>query len=281
MSDLRQRMTEDLRIRNYSPRTIETYVGRVAAFAAYFDRSPAELDGEHIREYQKYLVDTKHASWAVFNQTVCALRFLYNITLKRPDVIEHIPYGLRERKLPVILSRQEVQRLFAAVACLKHRTIFMTIYGCGLRLSEVLALQVADVDSQRMVLRIRRGKGRKDRYVTLPATLLAQLQSYWKEYRPQSYLFPGSAADRPLHPTSIQKALREARLRARLTKQVTPHTLRHCYATHLLESGTDLRTIQMQLGHGSLSTTGIYLHVTAGRLQGVDRTVDLLQFDAC
>ena len=198
MSALRQRMIEDLRIRNYSLRTIETYVSRVAAFAQHFGRSPADLEVEHIREYKKYLVETKHASWAMFNQTVCALKFLYKTTLGRADTIEHIPFGHRPQKLPVVLSRQEVQQLLAQVPCLKHRAILMTLYGAGLRLSEALGLRVEDVDSQRQVLRIRQGKGQKDRYVSLSPTLLTQLQEYWKEYRPRTWLFPGATAERPL-----------------------------------------------------------------------------------
>jgi integrase/recombinase XerD len=282
MSALRQRMIEDLRIRNYSPRTIETYVGRVVAFARHFGQSPSELGVEQIREYQKYLVETKRASWAVFNQTVCALRFLYKVTLGRQEVIEHIPHPRPQQKLPVVLSRREVARLLAGTSCLKHRTILMTIYGCGLRLSEALGLRVQDVDSQRHVVHVRQGKGRRDRYVNLPTTLVPQLQEYWKAYRPQLWLFPGKSADRQLHPTSIQRATSQARLRAGLTKPVTPHTLRHCFATHLLEAGTDLRTIQMQLGHGSLHTTAIYLHVAAGSgVDGKSGAVDLLRFDTC
>ena len=228
MNALRQRMIEDLRIRNYSPRTIETYVGRVAAFAKHFARSPGNLGIEQIREYQRYLVEDKRASWSVFNQTVCALRFLYTVTLGRTEIIEHIPYARPQQKLPVVLSRREVARLLAATSCLKHRVILMTIYGCGLRLSEVLGLHVTDIDSQRKVVHVRQGKGRKDRYVNLPATLVPQLQEYWKEYRPDLCLFPGKVPDRPLTASSVQKATSQARLRAGLTKRVTPHTLRHC-----------------------------------------------------
>jgi len=281
MSKLRQRMTEDLRIRNYSPRTITTYVGRVAAFAKHLGRSPADLDSVHIREYQRYLVEDKRASWAVFNQTVCALRFLYTITLGRTEIIEHIPYARPQQKLPVVLSRREVAQLLAATTYFKHRVILMTIYGCGLRLSEVLGLHVTDIDSQRKVVHVRQGKGRKDRYVNLPATLVPQLQEYWKEYRPNLWLFPGNVLGRPLTASSVQRATSQARLRAGLTKRVTPHTLRHCFATHLLEAGTDLRTIQMQLGHGSLHTTAIYLHVAVGGADGNGGAVDLLSFDTC
>jgi len=281
MNALRQRMIEDLHIRNYSPRTIKTYVCRVVAFAKHFSRSPADLGPEHIREYQRYLVEDKRASWSVFNQTVCALRFLYKVTLGHEGLIEHIPFARRSRVLPVVLSRQEVARLFENVPNLKHRTVLMTLYGAGLRLSEALSLRVDDVDSQRMVLHVRQGKGKKARYVTLSPTLLAQLQAYWKVYRPQSWLFCGSRSGRQLGPSSVQKAMSVARLRARLNKPATPHSLRHCFATHLLESGTDLRTIQMLLGHGSLHTTGVYLHVATGRGSNSAGASDLLDFASC
>ena len=281
MSTLRQRMIEDLRIRNYSPKTITTYVGRVAAFAQHFGRSPADLGPEHIREYQRFLVETRKVSWSVFNQTVCALRFLYKTSLGRDDAIEYIPFPRHVKKLPVVLSRQEVARLFESVPNRKHRTVLMTLYGGGLRLGEALGLQIENVDSGRMVLHVCQGKGKKDRYVTLSPMLLAQLQKYWKTYRPQHWLFCGGHSDRPLGPSSIQKATAAARLRAGLSKPVSPHTLRHCFATHLLEAGCDLRTIQALLGHGSLQTTSVYLHVATGREAKQDGLSDLLNFATC
>ncbi len=279
MSILRQRMIEDLRIRNYAPKTITTYIGRVAAFAQYFGRSPADLDSEHIREYQVFLVDDKQVSWPVFNQTVCALRFLYKISLGRNDAIEHIPFPRHQKKLPVVLSRQEVVRLFDNLPNLKHRTVLMTLYGAGLRLGEALGLQILDVDSQRMVLHVRQGKGRKDRYVTLQPTLLTQLQEYWKAYRPvEPWLFNGNNPDCPLGLATIQKATQKARSRAGLSKAVSPHILRHCFATHLLEGGCSLHTIQVLLGHRSLQTTGVYLHVASGQGSNQDGMADLLDF---
>ena len=277
MTKLRQRMIDDLRIRNYSPRTIETYTWCVARFAKHFGTSPAQLGPEHIRTYQLFLVETKRTSWTLFNQTVCALRFLYKVTLGRAELVEHIPYPKQEKKLPVVLSRDELARFFDAIANLKHRTILMTMYAAGLRLSEVLGLRLSDIDSDRMLVRVQQGKGKKDRYVPLPTTLLGQLRDYWQSYRPKSWLFPGGRPDRPLSPCSVQRASGRARLKARLAKPVTTHTMRHCFATHLLEAGTDLRTIQLLLGHGSLNTTAVYLHVATNALQSSERAPDLLR----
>lgn len=269
---LRQRMIDDLRIRHYSPRTIEIYTDCIRGFARHFGISPERLGPEEIRTYQRFLIDEKRASWASFNQTVSALRFLYGVTLDRKDVIPRIPYPKHETKLPVVLSVEEVGRFLGAVRNLKHRTILMTLYGAGLRLSEALALTLTDIDSARMVIRVQHGKGRKDRYVDLPETLLAALRAYWKAYRPARCLFPGRAADRPLDPTAVQHVCTRARQRAGLQKGVT---LRHCYATHLLEAGKDLRTIQVRLGHQALATTARYLHIAAGGPAGVQNP-DLL-----
>jgi integrase/recombinase XerD len=266
---LRQRMIDDLRIRHYSPRTIETYTECVKGFAQHFGTSPERLGPEEIRTYQRFLIDKKQISWASFNQTVSALRFLYGVTLNQPEVIARIPYPKHETKLPVVLSVEEVGQLLGAVRNLKHRTILMTLYAAGLRLSEALALLVTDIDSARMVIRIQHGKGRKDRYVDLAETLLAALRTYWKVYRPRRYLFPSPDGDQPLTDSVVQKLCARARQRAGLHKRITPHTLRHCYATHLLEGGKDLRTIQMRLGHQALSTTARYLHVAADRQSGV------------
>lgn len=206
MSALRRRMIEDLRIRNYTPGTITIYVGSVARFAAHFGKSPDLLGPEQIREYQIHLIETRKVSWTVFNQAVCALRFFYNVTLGRKEVIEQIPHARVGTKLPVVLSVSEVRRFLKAVPNLKHRTVLMTMYGAGLRVAEALHLRLEDVDSERMVLRIRQGKGRKDRYVPLSPTLLKALRIYWKECQPQQWLFPGISQDRPLerdrHPES-------------------------------------------------------------------------------
>lgn len=276
MSILRQRMIEDLRIRNYAEATIQTYVERVAQFARHFGRSPDRLGLEQIRSYQVFLRETRRVSWCVFNQTVCALRFLYRVSLRKEWVIEHIPFPRQDRQLPVVLSRGEVSRLMAAVENLKHRTLLMTLYGAGLRLSEALSLRIADVDSQRMVLRVRQGKGHKDRYVPLGPTLLEQLRVYWTQYRPAHWLFAGQDDSSPLTTGSVQRVCRQAARRAGLKKRVTPHVLRHCFATHHLEAGKDLKTIQIWLGHRHLNTTSIYLHVAVGVDAGRRRNDDLL-----
>lgn len=276
MSILRQRMIQDLRIRNYSPRTIDIYVDRVAQFARHFGQSPDRLGPSEIREFQIFLVETRKSSWALLNQTVCALRFFYKFCLDKPWMIEHIPFAKQEKKLPVVLSRQEVARLLAVVRNLKHRTLLVTIYSTGVRLAEVLALQVADIDSSRMLLRVRQGKGRRDRYVPLPETLLEQLRTYWKQDRPSSWLFPGTDPAVALTPSSVQRLCTSAALKAGLSKRVSPHRLRHCFATHLLEAGTDLKTIQVLLGHRSLNTTSVYLHVAAQAPGGHRSARDLL-----
>jgi integrase/recombinase XerD len=276
MTPLRTRMNQDLRIRNYAPTTITTYIKRVAAFARFFGRSPEVLGPEEIRTYQVHLVEDREASWTVLNQTVCALRFLYRVTLRREWVIQHIPYARQEKKLPVILSPKEVARLLRAPESPKHRTMLMAAYGCGLRCSEVLKLRVRDIDSRRMVVRVCGGKGRKDRDVPLASTLLRALRVYWREYRPVDYFFPGQDGREPMKPPTFSKVCAHARTKARLPKRVTIHTLRHCFATHHLEAGTDLRTLQMILGHKSLKTTAIYLHVSTARIRDARSPLDRL-----
>ena len=204
MNLLRQRMIEDLTIRTYSPHTIHIYVDCVARFAQHFGRSPDEMGPEHIREFQLFLVQNKNASWARYNQTVCALRFFYNTCLDRSWMIEHIPYPRGEKQLPVVLGLQEVKRILDTIKNLKHRTIVMTLYGTGLRVAETTALHLGDIDSQRMLIHARHGKGAKARYVPLPETLLEQLRRFFKQIRPTSWLFPGGDRDRPLYNRKVQ-----------------------------------------------------------------------------
>ena len=277
MSSLREKMIEDLRVRNYSPRTIETYVRCVAKFASHFGKSPDKLGPEHIRDYQLFLVEGKRASWSLFNQMVCALRFFYQVTLGRKGMIEHIPFPRQEKRLPVVPSVRELKALFSAVQNLKHRTVLMTMYAAGLRISEAMNLQISDIDSDRMLVLIRQGKGKRDRYVPLSSTLLNILREYWKAYRPTFWLFPGISSDQPLSVSSVQKVCSIAQRKARLSKRVTTHTMRHCFATHLLEAGVDLRTIQLLLGHQSLSTTAVYLHVATRALKSTEGPLDLLR----
>jgi site-specific recombinase XerD len=270
-------MIEDLRIRNYSQRTIECYVSQVARFADYFRCSPEKLGAEHVRGYQRFLVEERKASWSAFNQAVCALRFLYRVSLGGLVTVEQIPYAKTEKRLPEVLSAKELGRFFCQVKNLKYRVILQTMYSSGLRLSEALHLKPGDIDSERMVIRVQQGKGRKDRYVELTPSLLDQLRDYWREYRPKTWLFEGESKKIPLTPSAVQKTCRIAALKAGLRKRVTTQTMRHCYATHQLEAGANLRTLQLRLGHSSLNTTAIYLHVAAGASQRKREVVDLLE----
>lgn len=275
MTPLRQRFTEDLRIRNYSPRTIENYVSAVARFARYFGRSPEELGAEEVRSYQLYLIDRK-LSWSTFNKDVCALRFLYSVTLQRDWSIERIPYGKRPKRLPMVLSQEEVLQLLGAVARLKHRMALTTQYAAGLRVSEVIRLRAEDIDSPRMLIHVVQGKGNKERVVPLSKILLHQLRAYWRQERPKQWLFPGRFPDSPVSPSTIGQACIRAREAAGLHKRVTSHTLRHCFATHLLEAGTDIRTVQVLLGHASLKSTTIYTHVQRRLISGTRSPLDLI-----
>lgn len=277
MSTLRDRMIEDLRIRNYAVRTQQRYIEVVAQYARYHGKSPELLGIEHIRDYQVYLVEKKKVSWSLVKQVVAALRFLYNFTLRRDIPVRFIPYPKKQKRLPVVLSPREVALLLSVVGNQKHKAMLKVAYDTGLRVSEVTHLQVDDIDSERMVIRVRQGKGQKDRYVTLSPTLLEELRAYWQAYRPaRPWLFPGGRPDHPIGASTIQKVCRTAALQAGLAKKVSPHTLRHCFATHLLEAGTNVRVIQELLGHGSLNTTVRYTHVANDTLRSVKSPLDLL-----
>lgn len=275
MTLLRERMAEDLRIRNYSPSTVECYVSMMARFAREFGKPPGQLGPAEIRAFQVRLIEKK-VSWTLFNQAVCALRFFYRVTLPRDFAVEHIPFAKTKRKLPTVLSVDEVRRLLHAPTNIKHRAVLSLIYATGARLNEATHLRVGDIDGMRMMVHIRCGKGGKPRMVPMSLALRDLLRAYWIAERPRDYLFPGTQPDRPLHETSVQHACARARLRARLDKPASVHTLRHSYATHLLELGVDLRTIQKLLGHSSLSTTAIYVHVTGRLLDAANKAVDLL-----
>ena len=276
MTPLRQRMIEDMRVRNLAPKTQVIYVARVTRFARYFGKSPELLGPEEVRAYQVYLVKEKGVSWCLFNQTVCALRFLYRITLGKGWAIEDIPYPRQERKLPVALSPAEVARFFEGITNIKHRTILMTAYAGGLRTAEVAHLRVTDIDSQRMVIRIRLSKGHKDRYVMLSPKLLELLRDYWKIARPKDWLFPGKDCKRPIGTAMIQRTAQKARRIAGINKQVTVRMLRHSFATHLLEAGSNVRVIQVLLGHRNLQTTARYTHVSAKTVCATSSPFDLL-----
>lgn len=275
MATLRERMVEDLRIRNYSPRTVKCYVWHVAQFAKQFDKPPAQLGIEEIRAFQLKLIEAK-ASWSMFNQAVCALRFFYSVTLPRDFAVEHIPFAKKKKALPTVLSEDEVRRLLGTLMNLKHRAILSLIYATGARLDEAIHLQVGDIDGERMLVHIRCGKGGKPRMLPMSPALRELLRDYWRVGRPRGLLFPGEAAERTLHPTSVQKVFQRARLLAGIEKPATVHTLRHSFATHLLEHGVDLCTIQKLLGHANLATTAIYTHVSSRLMDKATQAIDLL-----
>ena len=279
LTPLRQRMLEDLQIRNYSPHTVDAYLRAVAQFAKHFRTSPDRLGAEHIRTYQLHLLH-RQVSESVFIQTVCALRFFYETTLGRPWMVEYIPYPKKPKTLPVILSRDEVTALLLAPRHLKHRVILATLYATGVRVSELCQLQGTDIDSQRMVIRIRQGKGKRDRFVMLSPDLLPLLRRYWKLYQLRSWLFPGHRITEPITRMSVARLCTQAGRAAQLTKAVYPHLLRHSVATHLLEAGVDLRRIQLLLGHASLRSTSLYLHVAHPALHATESPFDALALPA-
>lgn len=264
MTALRQRLIEDMQVRNYSPRTVEAYVAAVAKLAKHFGRSPDQLSGEDVRAFQVHLLTAK-ASWSQFNQIVSGLRFFFGTTLMRPGMVEMLPYGKRPKRLPTVLSVEEVGQLMEAARPGRERVLLQTAYACGLRISELLSLQVTDIDSARMVVNVRQGKGAKDRQVPLSARLLGELRRWWCRHRTKPWLFPGmteGSRERPMNTTSVQRMVKQVVVRAKLRKPASMHTLRHSYATHLLEAGVDVVTLQKLLGHNSLSTTARYLHLS-------------------
>jgi len=271
-------MIEDMTIRNLSPATQRSYVHAVSKFSRYFDRSPDRLGLEDVRAFQVHLVSTG-ISWAALNQTVCALRFFYGVTLGHGEIPEWIPYAREPRKLPVVLSADEVVRFLEAVPSLKSRAALTTAYAAGLRASEVVALKVANIDSERMVIRVEHGKGGKDRYVMLSAQLLGILRTYWRLARPEHWLFPGRESGKPIDVQVLYAACRSARTAAGLDKRVAVHTLRHSFATHLLEGGTDIRIIQVLLGHSNLSTTARYAQVSNGLIRRTESPLDRLALE--
>jgi len=275
MTPLRQRLIDDLRLRNYSPRTVEAYVAGVARFAKHFGRSPQLLGAEEVRVFQLQMLNDK-ASWSKFNQTVCALRFLYGTTLGRPEQLPYIAYGKKPKTVPCVLSPEEVARLFAAADRQRDRVLLQITYACGLRLSEVLNLEVSDIDSARMMVHVHQGKGRKDRLAPLSDKLLQELRAYWRCYRPRRWLFPNAAQSGPLCPGTVQKLFQRVRARAGIKKPATLHTLRHSFATHMLEAGVDVVTLQKILGHSHLSTTAHYLHLRSDHLSRLPSLLDLL-----
>jgi len=275
MSPLRRRMIEDMTVRNLAPATQQSYLYAVARFSRHFARSPDRLGLEQVRAYQVHLAAQKR-SWSHINQASCALRFFYGVTLGRSEVLAGIVSAREPQKLPVVLSADEIVQFLEAVPGLRNRAALTTAYGAGLRVREVSRLKLADIDSGRKVIRIEQGKGGKDRYVMLSAQLLQILRAYWRLARPARWLFPGRELDHPVSVATLQEACRVATRTAGLSKPVTVHTLRHSFATHLLEAGTDIRIIQVVLGHARLATTARYAQVATRLIAGTPSPLDRL-----
>ena len=284
MTHLRKRMLEELQRRNYSEGTTRAYLQAVQQFAVHFGKSPDKLGPDDLRSYQAYLLVERELAVASVVARVAALRFFFVRTLKRREFREELPYPKSHRRLPTVLSLEEVARLIDAAGNLMQRALLMTLYGTGMRRTEVSMLKVRDVDSQRMMIRVERGKGGASRDLPLSPALLETLREYWRWKKPRIYLFPSSIGqrdqDRPISDKTVWYACKEAARHARITKHVTPHTLRHSWATHLLEAGTDLRTIQVLLGHGDLETTAKYLHLSQRHLQTVFNPLESLQLSS-
>jgi site-specific recombinase XerD len=276
ISPLRQRMIDEMTLRGMSPRTHEAYLGAVLGLTRYYRRPPDQLTIEDIRGYLLHLERERKVSWSTLNSAASGLRFFYFKTLKWEPAAMEIPPRRTPQRLPEVLSREEVDRLLSGVDNVKHQTALMTVYAAGLRLSEVIHLKVGDIDSSRMAIRVVQGKGRKDRYTLLSPKLLDRLRGYWKRHPSKDYLFFGASPDKPLHESSLQRAYTQAKLKAGIRKNGGLHTLRHCFATHLLEAGVDLRTIQVLLGHGEMSTTARYLLIRSEHLQAHATKFDLL-----
>jgi site-specific recombinase XerD len=275
MGQLHDRMEEDLKLRGLAPSTRRNYLLYGRKFAAFYMRSPEDLGEAEIRSFLMHQIQIAEVSYETYRQILAALKFLYTVTLQRPWEVDRIPFPRRKpRPLPIVLTPAELTALFAALRNPKYRALFMTCYGAGLRISEACQLQVADIDSNRMVLRVRQGKGCKERFTLLSPRLLHMLRSYWQIDRPAKWLFPGQRTNGHVTPDSARGAFRQAVLQAGLRARCTPHVLRHSFATHLLDAGTDLVLIQALLGHGSIRTTSRYTHVSLERLQ---RTVSPLE----
>ena len=262
MTPLRKRMIEEMKIRDYSEHTIAAYVSAVYRLAAFYHKSPDKLGREEIRTFLVDLVEEKKVAWSYYKQVLAALRYFYRYVLQRGEVVEDIRGPRAERRLPIVLSVEEVSRFFKAIPSLKHRTILMLAYGAGLRVGEAVRLRLSDIDRERMVLRVSQGKRKKDRYTVLSPALLEMLDRYCWAARPEDQLFTTGSTGRPITASTVQRVCKEARQNAGIDKAITPHTLRHSFATHLLEAGTNLRVIQVLLGHASPRTTAVYTHVS-------------------
>lgn len=276
MTPLRTRFIEDLQLWNRSENTIRAYVRAVRQLAEFYGKSPDKISREQVREYLLYLVRERRVSRSTYNVALSAIRFLFHRTLKREAILAGIPCPRGPQKLPVVLSLEEMFQFFGAIHNIKHRATLMTAYDAGLRVSEVISLRLEDIDSQRMVIHVRNGKGRKERYVNLSERLLVVLREYWKACKPRTWLFPGKIPGRHICSCSIYRVCGQACQRAGLKKQASTHTMRHSYATHLLDAGTNLRVLQILLGHKSIRTTATYTHVSKEALKAAPSALDLM-----
>ena len=276
MTPLRHRMLDDMGIRNFAENTQQSYLQQVSAYAKFFQRSPENLGPEDVRAYQVHLTKVRKLSPSSVGTATAALRFLYKVTLKRTWAPDDIPMPKKPFKLPIVLSRDEVMHFLDSIDSIKHRTILMTAYAAGLRVSEATHLKVTDIDSQRMVIRVDQGKGNKDRYVMLSPRLLEALRAYWKAAHPKTWLFPGYIPGLPITRDAVGQACSKAHRASGIAKPITPHSLRHAFATHLLEDGTDVRRIQLLLGHRSLATTSRYLKIATSTVCATTSPFDLL-----
>jgi len=276
MTPLRQKMINEMKLRGFSVRTQQSYVDAVAGLAKFFNQSPDRLNKEKLRSYLLHLMEERNLSWSSCNVAVSAFRFLYGKTLGDDSMRLAIPPRKKVNQLPEILSAEELEDLFAGAANPKHRMLLMTTYAGGLRVSEVVRLKIKDIHSERMLIRVDQGKGKKDRYTILSERLLKELRIYWTMYRPRLWLFPSKDPSKPMHIGTAQKIYYTAKKRAKIKRGRGIHTLRHCFATHMLEAGEDVRTIQMLMGHSSILTTMVYLQVTRKKLEKTKSPLDLL-----
>ncbi len=275
MKSLRTRMLDDLKVKNYAATTINSYIYHVASYAKHFNKSPARLNSEDIKSYLLFLRQEKQLSSSSINVSACAIGFLYRVTLGYNKENITIPLPKMEKKLPVILSPEEVSHVLDQIVSLRDQAIFMTLYGTGLRVSELTHLTVGDIDSSRMMIKVNQGKGRKDRYVMLPQCLLKTLRAYWAIHRSKKWLFSGRKG-RHITAQNINQVCKNLVQAAGIRKKVTPHTIRHCFASHLFDAGTDLRTLQILLGHRSIVTTCRYLHISSKTIHSSKSPLEML-----